>query len=192
VHLIPPAPAKIDKDLYGALFVPSRQSDYPRDSRAFVRIDTSLRIYWHTLFDICPQLLELAPPDGRPIFLPFMAWADEQNLSFDWSYYLWVYRWLQQSDYRDRLSDELMLNMMGASAARWAVLDRSSDSGVVVGSAGGAKLVVAWKCHTVDGGREVELLELEEPLPEPDEQFGYFSLPEFEISAFPGWRAIPR
>jgi hypothetical protein len=33
---------------------------------------------------------------------------------------------------------------------------------------------------------------LEEPLPEPDEQFGYFSLPDFEISAFPGWRAIPR
>jgi uncharacterized repeat protein (TIGR04061 family) len=192
MNLVSPTPARIDRDLYDALTVPARQSDYPSDSRAFVRIDTSLRIYWHTLFDICPQLLELAPPDGRPIFLPFMAWAAEQNLSFDWTYYLFVYHWLQQSEFRDRLSEELMLPLVGASAARWAVLDRGADSGIVVGSAGCPKLVVAWKCHKVDGGREVELLELEEPLPDPDEQFGFFTLRGFEIDAFPGWRSIPR
>jgi uncharacterized repeat protein (TIGR04061 family) len=192
MHLASPAPASLDRDLYDALTVPARQSDYPSDSRAFVRIDTSLRIYWHTLFDICPQLLQLAPPDGRSIFLPFMAWAAERNLSFDWSYYLLVYQWLQQSEFRDRLSEELLLNLVGASAARWAVLDRSSESGIVVGSASCPKLVVAWKCHRVDGGREVELLELEEPLPTPDEEFGFFTLPGFEIGAFLGWRPIPR
>lgn len=190
--LVSPMPARIDSDLYNVLNVPARQTDYPRESRAFVRIDTSLRIYWHTLFDICPRLLELAPPDGLTIFRPFMAWAAEQNLSFDWSYYLWVYRWLQQSEFRDGVDDDLLQTMAGASAARWAVMDRSADAGLVFGSAGMPHLVVGWKCHTLDNGREIELIELEEPLPEPDEQFGFFTLPRFELDHFPGWRPIPR
>jgi len=76
----------IDSELLDALMVPARQADYPRDSRAFVRIDTSLRVYWHVLFDICPELLELSGPDGLSIFRPFMAWADARQLSMNWTF----------------------------------------------------------------------------------------------------------
>jgi len=183
--------AKIDSDLFDVLTVPARQADYPRDSLSFVRIDTSLRAYWHTLFDVCPQLLELAPPDGLAIFRPFMAWAAEQGLSLNWTYYLWVADWLRQSEFYDRLDDGLLLALMGASAARWAVVERDSDCGIVLGHTRLASLVVGWKCRRIDSGRVVECIDLEESLPDPGEPFGYFTVPTFELHEFPGWHPIP-
>lgn len=191
--LASPSPAEVlDSDLLDHLLVVEPQTRYPRDSRAYVRIDVSHRLFWHTLFDVCPKALELTSPDGLEIFRPFMAWAKEQNLTFDWSYFIWVYHWLSQSEFRDRLSEDLLIEMMGASAARWANLNRDADAGLVLGRPGFPRLVVAWKQHTVETGREVELIELEEPLPDPEGPFGYFTLPGFEFDAFPGWRPIPR
>lgn len=190
--LAPPASLELDSELFDYLTVVERQTRYPRDTRAFVRIDTCHRLYWHTLFDICPKALELDKPDGLSIFRPFMAWAAQQGISFDWTYYLWVYNWLLQSDFRDKLTEDLLIEMVGASTGRWANLNRGDDCGIVVGSANCPKLVVAWKARTVDGAREVELIRLAEPLPPPPEQFGYFTLPRFELDHFPGWRPIPR
>ncbi len=184
--------ALLESDLLDALMVPARQGEFARDSRAFVRLDTSLRAYWHTLFDICPELLSLSGPDGLAIFRPFMAWAAERQLSMNWTYYLWVHRWLQQSPFADRLSPQLTLSLMAASAARWAMGDRGPNGGIALGSAELPELVVAWKCHTVTGGREVECLSLEEPLPPPEGGFGWFTLPGFELDNFPGWSPIPQ
>lgn len=183
---------RIDRDLFGDLTVPARQSRHPRNSRAFVRIDTSLRAYWHTLFDICPQLLDLTGPDGLAIYRPFMVWAAERKLTFTWTYYLWVWCWLRQSEFRDRLSEELLISMMAASAGRWAGLDRGPECGIVVACPELSPVVAAWKCRSPGGARQAELLELEEPLPEAPEPFGWFTVPEFALGAFPGWRPIPR
>lgn len=182
----------LDQDLLEALMVPARQGDFPRESKAFVRIDTSLRIYWHTLFDICPSLLEISPPDGLAIFRPFMAWAASQQLSMNWAYYLHVHQWLRESEFRDRLSAEITLSLMGASAARWATSDRGPAGGIVLGCADMPEIVAGWKSHSVGGGREVESLDLEDPLPAPPDMFGYFTVPDFELTRFPGWSAIPR
>lgn len=190
--LVPCGPVRNDSELFDALTVPARQATYPRNSRAFVRIDTSLRAYWHVLFDICPQLLELSGPDGLSIFRPFMAWAAKQDLSFNWTYYLWVYRWLRQSEFRDSLDENLLLTLMSASAADWAIFNRETDCGIVLGNVNTPGLVVGWKCHTVHTGREVELVEPQDSLPAPSEQFGFFTLPDFELSHFPGWQPIPR
>lgn len=190
---LPPAPARLDADLLDALTVPARQGNYPRDSRAFVRIDTSLRIYWHTLFDICPGLLDLSGPDGLAIFRPFMAWAADRGLSLNWTYYLWVDVWLRTSDFRDRVNSDLRLELMGASAARWAVGDRSENGGIVLGCADLPDLVCGWKARSVDAGRRVERLELEEPLPAPDGPFGFFTVRGDDLDdGFPGWTLIPR
>jgi len=180
----------MDSDLLDALYTPARQGDFPHDSRAFVRIDTSLRVYWHTLFDICPELLELSGPDGLAIFRPFMAWAAERRLPMNWTYYLHVCEWLMQSEYKARVTDELAQTLVAAAAARWAIGDRSTDSGIVLTRKGDKGLVVGWKNRTVDGGREVERLELEEPLPASPGLFGYFTLPGFELNYFPGWQVI--
>lgn len=193
--LAPPTPAKTDSDLFDSLTSPSRLDDYPRDSRAFVRIDASLRAYWHTLFDICPQLLDLSGPDGMAIFRPFMAFAAQQDLTFTWTYYLWVHHWLTQSEFRDRVDDDLLLALMAAAAARWAILDRGDDCGIVLGNPGFQGLVAGWKCRTIRTGRQVERLDPAEPLPAPDGfdgGFGCFTSPDFELDRFPGWRSIPR
>lgn len=186
-------PARTDRDLYDALMSIEEKEKFPRDHRSYVRIDTSLRVYWHTLFDICPNLLELSGPDGMAIFQPFMAWAARRRLAFDWSFYLWVYVWLRESKFNDRLHDgELLQAIMGASAARWAVLDRSRDCGIVLGCADTSDLVVGWKCNSVRGGRQIELIQPEEALPPPADRFGYFTRPSFDLGGFPGWQGISR
>ncbi|PWV65657.1 methanobactin biosynthesis protein MbnC [Plasticicumulans acidivorans] len=187
-----PEPQWKDAELLDALLIPALQGNFPRDSAAFVRIDTSLRVYWHTLFDICPQLLELSGPDGLAIFRPFMAWAAQQQLSMNWAVYLWLCRWLQQSEFAARVDEELVFTLMAASVARWATGDRSADCGIVLSAAGHGDLLVGWKCHTPDGGRAIERVGLATPLPEPDEQFGYFTLPDFALDRFDGWQAVPR
>ncbi|ATQ67691.1 MULTISPECIES: methanobactin biosynthesis protein MbnC [Methylosinus] len=195
MSLLPTAPVRIDADLYDDLANPARQSLYPRDSRGFIRIDISLRAYWHTLFDTCPRLLELSGPSGGAIFLPFMAWARENNLAFDWSFFLWVYVWLQQSEFRERLDEDQLLPVMTASATRWLMIDRDIDAcQIVLGSrslAGAA--VVGAKIDSIHCRLEqVQQVEFEKPLPLPDGEFGYFLTPGFEIDHFPGWRPLPR
>jgi uncharacterized repeat protein (TIGR04061 family) len=193
VILACPATARLDADLFDALTVPARLADYPRDSRNYARIDRSLRLYWHALFDICPRLLDLAGLDGAKIFQPFMAWASEQGVGFGWTTYLWVAEWLaQQPEFADRLDEALRIDLMGASVARWAVFDRSADAGLALAHPDVAGLVVGWKCRAVDVGRQVELVEPDEPLPAPSDGFGFFTLPGFDLDRFPGWRAIPK
>jgi uncharacterized protein len=183
---------RTDRELADALTAPASQQNYADDPRAFVRIDHSLRLYWHTLFDICPELLRLSGPDGLSIFRPFMAWAAEQHLTFDWSYYLWVYAWLRQSEFRDLLDDELRTSLMAASAARWATFDRSMPGVIALGCVEMQGLVCGCKPRTYDAGRTVEYLDLEESLPLPDGLFGFFTLLGHEIDRFPGWSPIPR
>ncbi|WP_372002911.1 methanobactin biosynthesis cassette protein MbnC [Tistrella mobilis] len=191
---------RIDSDLLDHLTVPARHDELGVGSRAWVRVDTSLRIYWHTLFDICPGLLRLDGEDGQPsdgmsIFRPFMAFAAERGLSFDWTYYLWVDVWLQGSGFRDRVDDDLRLTLIGAAAARWAVTDRSPAVGLVIGTRsadrGPLPLVAGWKPADLEGGREIETLELEDPLPDPATPFGWFTTTTWSLDHFPGWRDLP-
>ncbi|MFY9658037.1 MAG: methanobactin biosynthesis protein MbnC [Methylocystis sp.] len=174
-----------------ALSRPSRIFDYPPDSRTFVRIDASIRIYWHHIFDICPRLLEMSLPDGGAIFRPFMDFADKRGLTFDWNFYLWLYDWLLQSEFRDRMNEEVLLELMGAAAARWAILDRGRDCGVVLGCRDTPSQVVGWKVQKVDEGRQIELLGIED-LPAPSELFGFFFVPKFELTEFPGWQSLSK
>ncbi len=190
-----PAPVRIDADLYEDLANPARHDAYPRTSRGYVRVDISLRAYWHFLFDSVPQLLELTGPDGRAIFLPFMEWAKERKLSFNWTYFLWVYEWLLQSEFREQLEPDLLLKMMATSAARWTGRDRDTDCcGIVLGSPLiGSKAVVGWKLSNLQTQIiPVEQVEFDQPLPVPGEHFGYFTVPGFDLDHFPGWLPIPR
>jgi uncharacterized repeat protein (TIGR04061 family) len=188
---ISPSSTEKDYDLFPAFTRPHMLQALPKDSKAFVRVDVSLRAYWHTIFDICPLLLDLAEQDDMAIFRPFMDYVEEKNLSLDWSFYLWIYDMLKQSRFRDRLGDELLLQLMGAAAARWAVLNRGRNCGLVVGCRDISTIVASWKCHQLEAGRQVEQLEVE-GLPAPDGLFGCFYLPGFELDVFPGWEDIPR
>lgn len=180
-----------DSALLDALTRPPRIFDYPSGSVARVRVDAALRIYWHHIFDICPPLAEMSPPDGMTIFRPFMAYVDARGLTLDWNFYLWLYDWLRQSEFKDKINESILLELMGASAARWAILDKGRDCGVVVGCRDTASVVVGWKVNKVDKGRQVELLEIED-LPPPSELFGCFFAPTFELTEFPGWQSLTK
>ena len=190
--LIRSSRVRIDSELLDALSAPASQQNYADDSRAFVRIDHSLRTYWHTLFDVCPGLLRLSGPDGQRIFRPFMEWAAEHRLSLNWSYYLWVYIWLRQSEFRDRLDGDLRLSLMAAAAARWATFDRSKAATVALGCVEMQGLVCGFKSCALDASVAVEYLELEKTIAPPNGLFGFFALSGPEIDRFPGWYPIPK
>lgn len=184
-------PIEKDCELFSALTRPALLTSFPRDSRAYVRIDASLRAYWHQIFDICPMLLDLTGPDGMAIYRPFMDFVERRELSLDWNFYLWIYEWLRQSEFRDRLSEEILLELMGAAAARWAVFDKGRNCGVAVGCRETPLLVVGWKCNKVDQGRQIELIEVE-GLPQPNELFGCFFFADFTLSEFQGWQSLSK
>lgn len=106
--------------------------EYPSNSRSFVHLDARLLPYWHTLFDICPALLKLDPPEGLNLFRSFMTWAYRHRPPLDWTYHLNVCRWLLGSVYRARIDDEPIEAFMAAAAARWVQTDDSQARGVVL------------------------------------------------------------
>ncbi|TFY90592.1 putative natural product biosynthesis protein [Pseudomonas kairouanensis] len=132
--------------------------DYPSNSRCFVHLDARLLPYWHTLFDICPALLKLDPPEGLNLFRSFMTWAYRNQPTPDWTYHLNVCRWLLGSTYRAQIDDEPIEAFMAAAAARWVNTDASSARGVVVAWQG--LTVCDWKDATRVG---VECLALPVP-----------------------------
>jgi uncharacterized repeat protein (TIGR04061 family) len=182
----------VDNDLLDALLQPDLQAAYPRDSRAFVRIDTSLRVYWHTIFDACPDLLRLADADGLAIYRPFMAWANARQLSMNWAIHLWLHEWLTASPFKGDITSAVTETLMSAAAARWAISDRSEQCGIVITAIGVPTYIACWKCHRVDQGRQVERIELDAPLPLPTIRLAYFPVLTFELDRFDRWHAIPQ
>jgi uncharacterized repeat protein (TIGR04061 family) len=180
-----------DSDLLDNLMHPHHQAAYRSHPRAHARLDTSLRAYWHNLFDPCPALLKVADADGLEIFRPFMQWAQERCLSMNWTLHLGLYEWLRQSPFASCLNNELSDALMAACAARWAIIDRSDNAGLALGQRGNPAWLIGWKCRQIDGGRQITRVELAVALPEPPNDFAYFLLPTFESDDFPGWREIP-
>ena len=117
--------------------------DYPSNARCFVHLDARLLPYWHTVFDICPTLLKLDPPEGLNLFRSFMTWAYRNQPAADWTYHLNVCRWLLGSAYRTRINEEPIEAFMAAAAASWINTDHSQAEGIVL--AWRALRVFDWK-----------------------------------------------
>ncbi len=154
--------------------------DYPSNSRCFVHLDARLLPYWHTLFDICPALLKLDPPEGLNLFRSFMTWAYHNQPPLDWTYHLNVCRWLLASGYRSQIDEEPIETFMAAAAARWITTDQSQAQGVVLGWRG--TRIFDWK------GSALASAELQ-PLPAPLEDFGW--CPLNRQGDFSGWLPVP-
>src|SRR5471032_1324769 len=119
--------------------------EYPSNARCFVHLDARLLPYWHTLFDVCPGLLKLDPPDGLNIFRSFMTWAYRNHPPLNWTYYLSVCRWLLTSTYQAKIHEEYIDAFMTAAAARWINTDDSQARGLVLAWQGASMRVFDWK-----------------------------------------------
>lgn len=154
--------------------------DYPSNSRCFVHLDARLLPYWHTLFDICPALLKLDPPEGLNLFRSFMTWAYHNQPPLDWTYHLNVCRWLLASGYRSQIDEEPIEAFMAAAAARWITTDQSQAQGVVLGWRGAR--IFDWKGSALAGVEH-------QPLPAPLDDFGW--CPLNRQGDFSGWLPVP-
>ncbi len=156
------------------------QPEYPSNSRCFVHLDARLLPYWHALFDICPALLKLDPPEGLNLFRSFMTWAYRKQPSQDWTWHLNVCRWLLGSPYRAQIDDEPIEVFMAAAAAGWINSDTSAAQGVVV----------AWQGARIFDWKGAPLTAAEPPvLPDPAWDFAW--CPLLQRGGFHGWLPVP-
>jgi len=156
------------------------RAEYPSNARSFVHLDARLLPYWHSLFDICPALLKLDPPDGLNLFRSFMTWAYRNRPARDWTYHLNVCRWLLGSSYRMQVDDEPIEAFMAAAAACWANTDDSPAHGVVL----------AWKGLKVFDWKNAPPTHAEQRLLPPSE--GDFAwCPLAARGGFSGWLPVP-
>ena len=154
--------------------------DYPSNSRCFVHLDARLLPHWHTLFDICPALLKLDPPEGLYLFRAFMTWAYRNQPPLDWTYHLNVCRWLLSSAYCTQIDEEQIEAFMAAAAARWVLTDDSPAAGIVL----------SWRdCTLFDWKGHPSIAAPRPALPSPAWDFAWSPLGA--QGAFSGWLPVP-
>lgn len=163
--------------------------DYPSNARSFVHLDARLLPYWHALFDVCPRLLKLDPPDGLNIFREFMTWAYARQLALNWTFHLAVCRWLLTSDYREQVDQEHIEAMLIATAARWVGSDDSPALGIVLGWRDSDAHVFDWKPRIRQGARPFAVEE--EELPPAPWDFAWSPLSSTGGNGFRRWLRVP-
>ncbi|WP_109511695.1 putative natural product biosynthesis protein [Pseudomonas ovata] len=160
--------------------------DYPCNARSFVNLDARLLPYWHTLFDVCPGLLKLDPPEGLELFRRFMTWAYRHHPALDWTYYISVCRWLLGSPYKARVTEEHVEAFMVAAAALWVTTDVSQARGLLLAWQPMADVVVEWK-----PGMQPTTAWPHENLPPPPWAFSWSPLSGKGQGGFRRWLPVP-
>lgn len=178
--LLPAGASRLVSKAARRLHTEPARPEYPSNSRSFVHLDARLLPYWHTLFDICPALLKLDPPEGLNLFRSFMTWAYHNQLAQDWTWHLNIGRWLLVSPYRAQIDDEPIDAFMAAAAARWVDTDDSQAQGVVL----------AWQGSEVfDWKGSAFALDEQPPLPPPAWDFAW--CPLTRRGGFSAWLPVP-
>ncbi|MHA4967293.1 putative natural product biosynthesis protein [Pseudomonas extremorientalis] len=179
-HLLPAGASRLVSKASRRLHAEPAPPEYPSNSRSFVHLDARLLPYWHTLFDICPALLKLDPPEGLNLFRSFMTWAYRHRPPQDWTYHVNVCRWLLGSVYRARIDDEPIEAFMAAAAACWVQTDKSQARGVVLAWQGAT--LFDWK------GSPCAMVE-RQPLPPAQTDFAW--CPLNSRGEFSRWLPVP-
>ncbi|QLF93434.1 putative natural product biosynthesis protein [Pseudomonas sp. ABC1] len=159
--------------------------DYPNNARSFIVLDAGLLPYWHMLFDPCPALLKLDPPEGLALFRRFMVWAYQRQPVQDWTFHISVCRWLLQSEYARQVGAEQIESLLCAAAARWASHDGSSAQGILLASSAYPMTLVEWK-H--EGAGPAEAIQV---LPPARFDFAWSPLSGAGLGGFRRWLRIP-
>ncbi|WP_394822059.1 hypothetical protein [Pendulispora albinea] len=140
----------------------ARARTLPEGTRERAVAEFAMRLRWHTLFDPCPRVLALAPPDGADIFRRFSDWLDQAKPSMDWTLHLHLLAWLlRDPPYAGAVDEPMVIELLAAAASKWAIFDRGPREGIVLGSERVKKaLIVGWKCRAPDTGRTIEVATL--------------------------------
>ena len=158
--------------------------DYPSNARSFIALDAGLLPYWHLLYDLCPNLLKLDPPEGLNLFRNFMIWAYRHQPAQDWTFHVNVCRWLLASDYGPRVTNEQVESLLLAAAARWVTHDSSLAQGILLACSVRPMTLIDCKgpCAALD-----ECIQM---LPPARYDFAWSPLSRAGVSGFQRWLRI--
>ncbi len=159
--------------------------DYPSNARSFIALDSKLLPYWHLIFDLCPELLKLDPPEGLNLFRRYMTWAYRFQPPQDWTFHISLCRWLQSSPFADQLRAEHIESLLSASAARWASDDRSLAQGILITCSSVSVTTVEWK------GQCSHLAPATQELPPARFDFAWSPLSRGGVKGFQRWLRVP-
>jgi len=96
------------------------RKSFPKNTNEYALASLSIRRLWHTIYDHCPKLLELCPPDGKKLLDEFLQYADDNSLSMNWTMHLHLLSWLNQHKiWREKIDNSIKEELMIASALRW-------------------------------------------------------------------------
>lgn len=100
---------------------PIKARDLREKSTERVLASLALRNIWHVIFDPCPGVLALSPPDGKTLLEAFLVWAERAQVSMSWGLHIQLLDWLYtQTRWREQLSEDIVKELMVASALRWS------------------------------------------------------------------------
>jgi methanobactin biosynthesis cassette protein MbnC len=152
----------------------------------------SLRAWWHVMFDPCPTLLKVCPPDGGDIYQRFLKWADEARPSMRWNLHLHLFSWLLADEkYASAITDASLVEGMAAAASRWSIFDRSPNAGIVIGCQRlKDRVVVGWKGRSATKPRTINMLKVAGDL-KLDDFWGCFEVEGGELKSFGPWQKVP-
>lgn len=158
--------------------LPERCRALPEGSRERLMASKCLQQFWHQIFDPCPLLLAAHGPNGLSLFEPFMAWADEVDLGMNWTMHLHLLAFITRRGDAEPLPRATVIEVLAATASRWARTDMTTDLGVLLGSdLVPDEGVIAWKCTSLVETKRVFLVRLEHPRP-LDRPAGWIFMPE--------------
>lgn len=166
---------------------------HPAITHKYSRYWEALCPYWDVLYERCPDVVQLSPPDGMAVFIGFIKAAQLERLPMDWTLYLNLYRWLSRSKFRQQVGHEQLRGLTLTAAACWCVSDRSADAGILLAhEAWPGKVVRALKADPQRGPASVEVREAHAGCPAPSWDFTYCPLEGGERDDCVMWLPIPR
>lgn len=158
--------------------------DYPSNARSFIALDAKLLPYWHLLYDLCPGLLKLDPPEGLNLFRSFMTWAYRNQPAQGWTFHISVCRWLLASDYAPRVTAAQVESLLSAAAARWVIRDTSLAQGILLACSVRPLTLIDWKSQDVAQDEDIQVL------PPARYDFAWSPLSRAGVAGFHRWLRI--
>ncbi|MFZ3023469.1 putative natural product biosynthesis protein [Pseudomonas sp.] len=181
----------VDRSKLDALSLHRFLAGYPLTTKTFTQIDSNLRVYWHTLFDLCPGLLKLDGPDGMNMFRGFIKTACAQNLPLNWTLHASFYSWLLSSEFASKVNEEHLEAIMVAAVSLWCSNDTSGKVGIALAHQHSSVVVVGWKTKGHKTASSLEVLEPEGFIP-PKKDFGYLTLAQYQCDSPSGFKPLPK
>jgi hypothetical protein len=152
---------------YRSYFSPAQARALPKGSQYKELATCALRNLWHIIFDSCPSVLELCPPDGKKLMEPFLEYAQDKAISLSWTLHVHLLDWLiSEPQWNTRIAAVNKKELLAASALHWATsnmadVENIKTKGIVIYSPHYPGHVIgAHKSLTATGKPKLALLKI--------------------------------